>query len=131
MLAVPRVEESNVIVTVEEAAKLEPVTVTDEPAIPEAGVRVIDGTMTVRVAEPLCEPAPTEPVTVRVDVPPEVELEVAIVRGVAVKFGELVGKGIGLARVRLVPAGAPASESRIVLGRPVVVEPGVRETLTV
>ena len=59
MLALPRVEESNIIVTVEEAAKLEPVTVKDEPTIPEAGFRVIDGMMTVRVAEPPREVAPT------------------------------------------------------------------------
>ncbi len=131
MLALPRVEESNVIVTVEEVAKLEPVTVKDEPTIPEAGVRVIDGMTTVRFAEPLRELAPTEPVTVRVEVPPAVELEVAIVRGAAVEFDGLVGRGIGLSRVTSVPAGAPASESKIVLGRPVVVEPEVRETVTV
>ncbi len=131
MLALPRVEESNVIVTVEEEAKLEPVTATEEPTIPEAGVRVINGTMTVKVAEAVREPPPAEPVTVRVDVPPGVEPDVATVREVVEEFDGLIGSDMGLARVTLVPAGAPASESRIVLGRPVVVEPEARETVTV
>jgi hypothetical protein len=131
VVAVATVVEPNVIVTVEESAKLVPETVTVEPTIPEEGFRVIEGTITVSEAEPVRKPVPTLPVTVRVKVPPGVEPEVASVRGVMVGVEGLVGNGTGLERVTVVLPGEPVSDRRIVLGSDVVVEPEARAIVTV
>ncbi len=131
MVAVATINESNVIVIFEEGAKLEPETVTDKPTIPDDGFRVIEAAITVSVAKPVREPVPTLPVTVSVKVPPGVEPEVAIVRSAEVGLDEFDGKETGLARVTVLLAGAPVNDRRMVLGRPVVVEPEARETLTV
>ena len=66
VVAVATNVEPNVIVTVEESAKLDPDIVTVDPTIPEVGFRVIAGTMTVREAVPVRDPDPTLPVMVRV-----------------------------------------------------------------
>ena len=66
VVAVATNVEPNVIVTVEESAKLDPDIVTVDPTIPEVGLRVIAGTMTVREAVPVRDPDPTLPVMVRV-----------------------------------------------------------------
>jgi len=131
VVAVATVDEPNVIVTFEDGLKLDPETVTDKPTIPEDGFRVIEGTITVSVEEPVREPVPTVPVTVSVKVPPGVEPEVSIERVVEVGLDGLGGNGTGLARVTVLLEGAPVNDRRMVLGRPVAVEPEARKTLTV
>ncbi len=125
------VEESKFIVMLEEGLKLEPLTVVEAPTMPDDGVRVIEGTATVSVAWPVRVPVPTSPMTVRVNVPPGVELDVAIVRGVVEGLDAFEGNGIGLVRVTVELPGAPVRDSKMLLGRAVVVEPGASETLTV
>jgi hypothetical protein len=63
---VATVVEPNVTVMFEEGAKLEPETITVTPTIPVEGFRVTEGATTVSVADPVREPVPTLPVTVRV-----------------------------------------------------------------
>jgi hypothetical protein len=60
-----------------------------------------------------------------------VDADVEIVRAVLEGLLELVGKEMGLERFTVVLLGAPVKDSSIVAGRPVVVEPDNRETLTV
>ncbi len=131
VVAVATVDEPNVIMTFEDGLKLDPETVMDKPTIPEVGFRVIKETITVSVEEPVREPVPTLPVTVSVKVPPGVEPEVSIERVVEVGLDGLGGNGTGLARVTVLLDGAPVNDRRMVLGRPVAVEPEARETLTV
>ncbi len=125
------VEEPNVIVMFEEAAKFEPETVTVTPTIPDDRFSVIEGTLTVSEADPVRDPVPTSPVTVIEKVPPGVEPDVVMVSGVIVAVTELDGNATGLARVIVLLTGTPVSDSRIVPGRDTVVDPETRETLTV
>lgn len=124
------VVKSSVIVIPVNGRKLDPETVVDAPTAPDEGDRDTVGTATVSVVCPVRVPVPTSPVTVIVNVPPGVELELATVRGVVEGVDESEGKRIGLLNVTVVLPGAPVSVSRILPGRPVVVELGVSDTLT-
>ena len=130
-VAVATVEESNVMVMVVEGLKFAPDTVDDAPTIPDVGLRLIEGMPIVSVPGPVRVPVPTSPVTVRLKVPPGVEPEVPIVRGVVVGLAVSDGNGTGLVRVTVVLAGAPDRVSRMLAGRAVVVEPGTSEMVTV
>ncbi len=118
------------IVTLDEGPKLDPDTITVTPTIPLVGFKVTIGTSTVSVAVPVREPVPTLPVTVRVKLPPGVEPDVAMVSNVTVGVDGVEGNGTGLVSVTVLLDGAPVSESRIVLGRPTVVEPEDSEMVT-
>jgi len=131
VVALATTVEPNVMVTVEESAKFVPETVTVEPTMPEVGFSVIEGPITVREAVPSREPAPTFPVTVRVNAPLGVEPEVSSVSDVIVGAEGLVGKTTGLARVTVVLPGAPVKDRRIVFGKDIVEEPEARLTVTV
>ena len=131
VVVVATIVESKVIVMLAEGLKFEPETATDTPTIPEAGFRLIEGIAIVSVASPVRVPVPTSPVTVRLKLPPGVEVEVAIVSDVTVGLEELDGNRTGLLRVTVVLAGAPVKDRRMLLGSPVVVEPDESETVTV
>jgi hypothetical protein len=130
-VAVASAEESNVTVMVEEGLKLDPVTAVETPTMPDAGLRLIEGIPMVSAPVPVRVPVPTSPVIVRLKVPPGVELEVPIVRGVIVGFEALAGNETGLVSVVVVLAGAPVRDNRMLAGRLVVVEPGESEMVTV
>ncbi len=85
----------------------------------------------VRFAWPVRVPVSTSPVTVRVKVPPGVELEVAIVSAVDVGVVGFEGNGIGLLRLVVELVGASVKESRMLTGSPVIVEPDESDTVTV
>ena len=131
VVVVTTIVESKVIVMFAEGLKFEPETVTDTPTIPDAGFRLIEGIAIVSVASPVRVPVPTSPVTVMLNVPPGVELEVAMVSDVTVGVDGLDGNRTGLLRVTVVLAGAPVKGRRMLLGSPIVVEPEESETVTV
>ena len=131
LVAVVTVLLSKVMLMLADGIKLVPVTVIERPTTPDVGFRAIEGIWIVSEAEPVWLPVATVPVTVREKVPPGVEPEVRIVREVLVELAGLVGKEIGLAKFTVLLPGAPVNDRRIVLGSPVVVEPGSSETLTV
>ena len=131
VVAVTTVDASKVMVMLDEDRKLDPDTVTEVPTIPVDGVRLMVGIRTVRVACPVRVPASTPPVTVNVNVPPGVEFEVEIVSGVDVGLEGFDGNAMGLLSVVVVLEGAPVNDNSMVAGRPVVVEPDERDTVTV
>ncbi len=124
-------ELSKVTLMLEDEAKFVPVIVIERLTIPEVGVRLIDGICIVKDKDPEWLPVATVPVTVIVNAPPGVWLDVSTVKGELVGLPTLVGNEMGLARFTVVLAGAPEEERRMVAGSPVVVELGRSDTLTV
>src|SRR5262249_16063528 len=121
VFAVAMVDESNVIVMGADGLKFDPETLTVVPTIPDAGLRLIVEMRIVRVACPVRVPTSTSPVTVNVNGPPGVGLDVAIVRAVDDGADALDGNGIGLLRFMVVLVGAPDKESSMLAGSPFVV----------